>query len=388
MNKWIADRSATALTVLVLAVVLMNAARYIFKFGAPSSSPGYQETPVLFWAIKYALILAIFVVVALRFDKVRQWTYMVYSVVAFFAALGAYESDSRLIQIAALYVGLNGLLFVLARSSERLASAEQVLSMTKALWMLAGVGLVFLLLQVTLYFGMGVLPSHSHANSILVRFGSFMDDSLAFGILLPMFAGLCFYAIRDDANKLISLLVICMIAVLTGSLTAMATTALYTVWLLRQNLWRAAAWLGLLALLVLAFRWQFQELWLAKSGSIAGHLGGLEEIAQASSLLDPSPSRGFTESGLLLLFNNFAPSVLAGILLFHALTFLACRRLLTEQNPALTSFVGSVDGLNFSALVASLNLPVIMIFPVYLLLALFSAIVIGLAETSKKRGQP
>jgi hypothetical protein len=373
------------LALLLISVVLLNATRYIFKFGSPGASPGYQETPLLFWAIKYALILGIFTVVALGFNKVRPWHYVTYVAVAIFVALGVHNSDSPQVDIAALYIGLSGLLFVLTRSNGRLASVEQVRYMIKVLWVLAGAALAFLILQIGLYLSMGVLPSHSHANSILIRFGSFLDDSLAFGILLPMFVGLCFYAIRDDAGKMIALLGICMIAVLTGSLTAMAVTALYTVWLLRQNLWRATAWLGLLSLLVLAFRWQFHELWLAKSGSIAGHVEGFNNAA--NNTLGPNP--GFSESGLLLLFNNFAPPVLAGILLFHVLTFLACRRLLGDLNaPYLRPFAGAVEGLNFSAFVASLNLPVIMIFPVYLLLALFSAIVIGLAETSKKQVLP
>lgn len=374
-----------ALILFLLAVILMTAMRYIFKFGAPSSSPGYQETPIIFWMIKYVLVVGVFGTILIGLNKFRLWEWGGFAVLAISAALGAYQSDSRLIQIAALYVIIYGLLFVLARSSGFLARIEQVKNMTKALWVLTVAGVFFLLMQIGLYFTMGILPSHSHPNSLIIRFGSFLDDSLAFGILLPMFAGLCFYAIANEAGKIIFLLVTCMIAVLTGSFTAMATTALFSVWLLRQNRLLAASWSGLIALIILTFRFQLHELWQQKSGSISAHLDGFNGL---SSSVASAKGGGFTESGYVLVYNNFGLIALVIILIFHGITFFACRRQLVRQTSAgLNPFVGAVDGLNFSAAVASLNLPVIMIFPVYLLLALFAAIVIGLADTATTTGK-
>ncbi len=374
-----------ALILFLLAVILMTAMRYIFKFGAPSSSPGYQETPIIFWMIKYVLVAGVFGTILIGLNKFRLWEWGGFAVLAISAALGAYQSDSRLIQIAALYVIIYGLLFVLARSSGFLARIEQVKNMTKALWVLTVAGVVFLLMQIGLYFTMGILPSHSHPNSLIIRFGSFLDDSLAFGILLPMFAGLCFNVIANEAGKIIVLLVTCMIAVLTGSFTAMATTALFSVWLLRQNRLLAASWLGLIALIILTFRFQFHELWQQKSDSISAHLDGFNGL---SSSVASAKGGGFAESGYVLVYNNFGLIALVIILIFHGITFFACRRQLVRQASAgLNPFVGAVDGLNFSAAVASLNLPVIMIFPVYLLLALFAAIVIGLADTATTTGK-
>ena len=374
-----------ALILFLLAVILMTAMRYIFKFGAPSSSPGYQETPIIFWMIKYVLVAGVFGTILIGLNKFRLWEWGGFAVLAISAALGAYQSDSRLIQIAALYVIIYGLLFVLARSSGFLARIEQVKNMTKALWVLTVAGVVFLLMQIGLYFTMGILPSHSHPNSLIIRFGSFLDDSLAFGILLPMFAGLCFYVIANEAGKIIVLLVTCMIAVLTGSFTAMATTALFSVWLLRQNRLLAASWLGVIALIILTFRFQFHELWQQKSGSISAHLDGFNGLSFSAA---SDKGGGFAESGYVLVYNNFGLIALVIILVFHGITFFACRRQLVRQTSAgLNPFVGAVDGLNFSAAVASLNLPVIMIFPVYLLLALFAAIVIGLADTATTTGK-
>lgn len=381
MRAWLNRWGSLALLTLILAVVFMNAARYIFKFGAPLSSPGYTSTPLIFWAIKYGLLLAIIGIVAVGVDSSKPRYYFAYGFVLIFTVIGLIETDRQLIEIAAFYIGLYGFLFILGTSNPTLSNPATIALLIKGLLLLAIAAVCFLLLQLALYFGMNVLPSHSHEGSILIRFGSFLDDSLAFGILLPMFAGLCFFIIKSSTERTMALLATCLCAVLSGSMTAMATTTFFTVWLFRKNVREATAWIFLILLLILVFRWQFHELWLAKSGSIQGHLEGFNSLVQTEDWLDPSPSRGFSESGFLLIFNNFPIPVLIGWIVFHTIIFLACRRLLVRADTAAVHpFIGAVDGLNFSAFVASFNLPVIMIFPVYLLLAIFAAAVLGLDE--------
>jgi hypothetical protein len=381
MRAWLNRWGSLALVSLILAVVFMNAARYIFKFGAPLSSPGYTSTPLIFWAIKYGLLLAIIGVIAVGVDSSKPRYYFAYGFVLIFTVIGLIETERQLIEIAAFYIGLYGFLFILSRFNSTLSSTATIALLIKGLLLLMLAAVGFLLLQLALYFGMNVMPSHSHTGSMLIRFGSFLDDSLAFGILLPMFAGLCFFTIKSPSERTMALLAVCLCSILSGSMTAMATTSAYTIWLLRRNTREAVAWVCLALLLILTFRWQLHELWLAKSGSIQGHLEGFESLSQIDDWLDPSPSRGFSESGVLLIFNNFSPPVLIGWLVFHVITFVACRRLLASADPDnMRPFVGAVEGLNFSAFIASFNLPVIMIFPVYLLLAIFSAAVLGLNE--------
>lgn len=89
-------------------------------------------------------------------------------------------------------------------------------------------------------------------------------------------------------------------------------------------------------------------------------------------------SGGFVESGWILLFKNFGIFALTVMLAFHLYIHLLCSRTLRSTYGD-KQYIGAVEGLNFSALVASFNLPVLMIFPVYFLLAIFSAVLCGVA---------
>lgn len=357
----------------------MNAARYIFKFGAASSSPGYSDTPFLFWIVRYLLIGAIFFLFLIDWKRLQPIEWTGFGILVISSAHAANTTNSHLVQIAAFHLLLAAALFAIVRSADREITVSYVSHLTKALTILAISAVVFLIFQLFLYFVFDVLPSHSHKNTILIRFGSILDDSLAFGIFLPMFVGFFFYGLKDDFAKSTILMCTITIAVLTGSLTAMATTALYTIWLLRGKLVLFLAWGLMLALLLFAFRWYFHELFSAKSGSIAGHIGSVSILAgdQGAKL----ESGGFAESGWVLIIKNFGFPAVFLMLGLHTYVYFLCRRFLKVISHS-KRFVGATDGLNFSALVASINLPVIMIFPVYLLLALFSAILLNMAEKS------
>lgn len=372
-----------ALPALILATIIINAARYIFNFGSPLTSSGYQPTPMVFWAVKYTLILGIISIISLNINNFNKLNWGGYSLVFIFTILGAFKADSQPIHIAAVYVILYGLLYTLASSNHFVTCEEQIINFKKTLWIIAGISLLFLLMQLALYFSFDILPSHSHRNSIVIRFGSILDDSLALGVLLPMFAGLYFYSLRDESGKIISLCMICLVSVLTGSVTAMVTTAGYTVWIQRKTPYKALAWLVVICLSIITFRWYFHELWLAKAGSIAIHLESIGDFVQGNGKTS-STSNEFTESGWLLIYKNFGIVVLSGIILFHVHTFWACHNLLKKKTHPHASFIGAVEGLNLSALIASFNLPVIMIFPIYMLLGLFSAAVIQLNKPSGK----
>lgn len=363
--------------VVIFFVIAINSTRYIFKFGAPPSSPGYSDVPIEFWVTRYLLVGLIFLIFVSAWKRLRIFECMTFAVLVLSSTYALTTTESVLIKIAAFHLCLAGLLFLVVRSMKDDIIAGCVGHFTNLLYALVVLFSLFLVLQIFLYFAFDRLPSHSHANSILVRFGSVLDDSLAFGVLLPMFAGLLFYSLEDEFSRSVSLMAVILIAVLTGSLTAMATTAIYTFWLVRTQWRNFAIWVLLISLLLASFHWYFIELWSAKSGSIAGHLEGLQ-------LLTGNPeaqlqSGGFAESGWILLFKNFGIFALTVMLAFHLYIHLLCSRTL-RSTYCDKQYIGAVEGLNFSALVASFNLPVLMIFPVYFLLAIFSAVLCGVAE--------
>jgi hypothetical protein len=256
------------------------------------------------------------------------------------------------------------------------AAVDYAENFIKLLHVLLALFAAFLALQIFLYFWFDILPSHSHKHSILVRFGSVLDDSLAFGVLIPMFAGLIYYGQVDDFLRSVSLVATIFIAVLTGSLTAMATTVIYTFWLMRFQQQKLLSWVLLIALLMVSFHWYFFELWSAKSGSIDGHLEGLQLLS--GSLAAKLHGEGFAESGWILLFKNFGIFALLTMLGYHTYIQFVCSRMLRLDSKH-KQYIGSVEGLNFAAFIASFNLPVLMIFPVYFLLSIFSAVLFGLA---------
>lgn len=364
---------ATAIFILIA----INSFRYFFKFGAPSSSPGYSETPIEFWVTRYLLVGFIFLIFVSAWKRLRIFECLAFAVLVLSSIYALTISESVLIKMAAFHLCLAGILFLAARSMKDDVVADYVGNFTKLLYALVVLFSVFLVLQIFIYFSFDRLPSHSHTNSILVRFGSVLDDSLAFGVLLPMFAGLLFYSLEDEFSRSVSLMAVILIAVLTGSLTAMAMTAIYTLWLVRLQWRNFALWVLLISLLLVSFRWYFIELWSAKSGSIAGHLEGFQLLS-----VNPNAklqSGGFAESGWILLFKNFGIFALLVMLGFHLYIHLLCSRTLRSAY-GYKQYIGAVEGLNFSALFASFNLPVLMIFPVYFLLAIFSAVLCGVAE--------
>jgi len=374
--KLLTEHRAKVLSALLFAVILMNSARYIFKFGAPSSSSGYTDTPVEFWIVRYFLVGLVFLVFASYWRRFRLFDLVGFGLLAVSSIYALTITDSALVKIAAFHLCLAGFLFVAARSMEDGVAEQLAWHFTKLLYALAVIFASFLALQIFLYLGFDVLPAHSHRNSILVRFGSVLDDSLAFGVLLPMFAGLLYYGLKDEFLRTFFLISIVLVSVLTGSLTAMATIATYILWLMRRETIKFVLWGCLISLLLASFHWYFIELWSAKSGSIAGHLEGLQ-------LLSGNPeakiqSGGFAESGWILLFVNFGGGALIVMLGFHLYIHLLCSRMLRSAGSC-KQYIGAVEGLNFSALVASFNLPVLMIFPVYFLLAIFSAVLCGVA---------
>lgn len=376
MIRLLSEHRAKVLSALLFMLILMNSARYFFKFGTPSSSSGYTDTPVEFWVARYFLVGLVFLAFVSYSRRFRLFELIAFGVLALSSIYVLTIAESTQIKIAAFHLCLAGVLFVTARSVEDDIAEHLAGHFTKLLYALAAVFALFLALQIFLYFGFDVLPAHSHKNSILVRFGSVLHDSLAFGILLPMFAGLLYYGLKDEFLRTFFLISIVLISVLTGSLTSMAVAVIYILWLMRRETIKFVLWGCLISLLLASFHWYFIELWSAKSESIAGHLDGVQLLLGSADA--QFQSGGFAESGWILLFKNFGIFALIVMLGFHLYIHLLCSRTLQSADSC-KQYIGAVEGLNFSALVASFNLPVLMIFPVYFLLAIFSAVLCGVA---------
>lgn len=90
------------------------------------------------------------------------------------------------------------------------------------------------------------------------------------------------------------------------------------------------------------------------------------------------PLDTFAESGLLLLLYNFGLPGVATVIFFHVLTLRACHRILRNKEMhavSVRALAGATEGLTVGVLLGSINLPIVIIPPVYLFVAILSAIV-------------
>jgi len=134
--KWLFDYRAKVLSALLLMVILMNSARYIFKFGAPFSSPGHSETPVTFWIIRYSLVGLMLLLFASSWKRFRLFEWIAFAVLALSSVYALSLTGSTLIKIAAFHLCLVGLLFSLIRSMEDDVAIGYVNHFTKLLYVL------------------------------------------------------------------------------------------------------------------------------------------------------------------------------------------------------------------------------------------------------------
>ncbi len=373
---------------LLLAVNLMGTVRYIFRWGEPATSPTYSEVPsayFLFWDIVIGLMV---ILVACKTRKLSINYVSIYLLTLIFSLLCLFQVESLYVRGAARNLILYGFFFLFLYSNE---SWIKISHINRAIEFLSVFGLVFLFYQLYQYHFSGVLPTHSHENQ-LIRYGSFYDDSLVLGVLLPMFAGYFFNKYQNIFSSLLIAVITCLVAILTGSMTAIGVVFLYVAWNFRKRYVLLSAFLCSALFLSIYFIDQINYLWFFKGDSIDSHIEGWNKLKDLGLLTLSGfyPLDAFAESGFLLLLYNFGAPILIIVVALHVATLLACRVILVRSASSreMQAFAGAAEGLNISVLLASINLPVIIVSPVYLFVAILSAIVIKESVNMTYRTSP
>lgn len=368
--------SASHLFVFALVSVnLMGGVRYVFRLGEPETSPTYSELPseyFLFWDVMVGLMALI---VLLKTRKLSLNAVVSYGALLAIALGVLLQAESFHVRGAARSIILYGFLFLCIYSNSHWLNERHL---ARALELLTIIGVSFLVYQYVQYVSHGVLPAHSHEGQ-LIRYGSFYDDSLVLGMLLPMFVGYFLQKFATIHARILTSAIATSVAVLTGSLTAMAVTAVYIVWSSRRHWYLLVTLATVYIYSYFQFLEQLTELWWFKAESIEGHLEGWQKIENVGllTLTGLAPLDTFAESGFLLLLYNFGILVVAIVLVFHVLTLLACHRILRSTNVFevdTRAMAGATEGLIISVLLGSMNLPIVIIAPVYLFVAILSAI--------------
>lgn len=390
--------------IFLLSLFLINilgVVRYILRWGEPLSSEGYLPTPTYFFWSWDALVLVMVAVVVLNTGLEKSKKYFLFFLpLLLFACISWIQSTSFYVSGTARAIILNGVIFSLLASSWEWLSIK---SINKLIEVVAAFAVFFVVLQICLYYYYDILPTHSNECG-LVRFGSIYNDSLVFGVMLPMFAG---YFLRKCSGAFLLFLisfVVVVLSVMTGGMTAMAISLLYIFFVLRANRQLGLMLALVLLICVVIFKDHFIQLMNFKlgygcgspvrhldlkngfdGGSVAGHLIGWSQMGGLSfaNLIGITPMNYYAESGYLSFLYNFGGVVLLLVMVFHIWTVLACRRILKYSTDLqLRAFAGGAEGLTMGILLASVNLPIIIYPPVYLWVVILSAIVIGYASNN------
>ena len=369
---------ASKFFVLLLVVTnLRGSLGYIFRFGDPESSSTYSERPVEFFIFWNILIWLMLILVVYKTRNISKKYLAIYLVSIIFSFICISQTKTFYVLATARSIFLYGFFFLCLYSARSWIKISQI---NKAIELMTAFGIVFLLYQIYQYNYFGILPAHSHLG-IGIRYGSFYDDSLVLGILLPMFAGYFLNKYQKTFPTLVTSLVIGLVVILTGSITAIVAVFLYIVWKQRKRYGLLLFFLCVSSVSAIYFSNQIKYMWLSKTASIAAHLAGWDSFKDIGllNLIGFSPLSHFVESGYLSFLYNFGIPILVIVLVFHFATLKACHLILKSRTSSkeMQNFAGAVEGLTISVLFANFNLPPIVYPPVYLLVAIFSAMVLN-----------
>jgi hypothetical protein len=241
-------------------------------------------------------------------------------------------------------------------------------------------------IEVLLFIAFGRLPEQAYPHSIIVRFGAWLDAPNDFACILFLLMGWAFYRYQGTRRVLVEgSLIICLI--LTQSLTAyvffimvlIASGIRHAVKHLRSILW-----LSLVVILVFLLAWWsnipdlVNTLMISKSGSINGHMFSLKEFFTdwSSWLFLGTPLYQFYEDWWASALVNFGVVwcglcfvALAGLLLSVATRF---KHSIERTDKAVLS---GFTLFSVYCVIGSVNLPLLMLFPVGYLFYVFCFLV-------------
>jgi hypothetical protein len=340
---------------------------YIFSFGDPNSSPHYDEWPKWYFTIWMLLMAGIVTIIIKNTKKINIKKFTILLLAAFPIIHSIATSDSFYVAGMSRGILLYGLIILLLSSNSGWIKIKYILNSIKYI---ALVGVLFLAFQILAYLIFDSLPAHSH-QGIIVRFGSVYNDSLVFGIMIPMFMGFFLTDRRSSPQKQIAIIFVSLAsAILTGGIVAMSTSALYLLWVYRYSFFKIIVSAFTLAAAILINWEQINLLFLVKSRSIEDHLSSLDVLNRLDllTLSGLRPMDIFTESGYVNLIINYGFLVFLIIFIvnFQILRISSSLRKSSGSDFEIKKLAGAVEGLSFSLLLANITHSPIVYPPVYL----------------------
>jgi hypothetical protein len=372
--------------------------RYPLQIGDEIVSAGYRDTPLLLQIGKYALIgaLTALLLCCVLLRKVRLPNLPVLACI--------------------LYVGLIPLLFLPVTANPPtiesgvfwLSGAVLLLHpidagfAVRALRLFAWFALAFVAMQITLFLTMGRLPAVSIDDSIAVRFGGPWDDPNGFAVTLALLIPLGYMTQRGFARfaftgcALLALLATQSLTGLSAFIGAMmlGSFALMMLDVMRARLTTilvlmplgAFGLLAAFAVLQHALNSGLIDAYLAlKSGSIEGHLSGIDVLRSASliNFAGVEPLNRWGEMGYVNWLVNFgAPYSLVHLGLLALTAVSAALRARNSQGDERALAASTLIFL-LAYMLALGNLPLDCVFPVNMLAIMLGTLVIKTPAESR-----
>ena len=393
INKFSAIDFLVVLTLLI--AFYYNAYRYPLQINNTGTSPTYSETPLILKVGKYLVTLAVLLVVlaskkafTTRISKQHFWYGGAWLLlIAIPVGWGLVTRNFQFIETG-FFLAPGFFYFLLTYRTYDFSSLARVFKYTVL------IGIFFNLLQIFLFITIKRLPGLAYPDSFAVRFGSFLDDPNAFGILLALLLAFTMVYFRGWKRKLI-LATLWLFLLLTQSLTGILAVPLafgvYQILLLlhfrrvrARSVILVTLVVGAGVMLILAFLNKIIEVgtvvYLMKKGSIEDHYESFLRLFQISwvQLAGLRPANIFSETGYVNLIANFG---LPYTLLYVTMVGLAIRKLFiaylssTQRDEKSIIFASLIYLLAFS--IGMLNLPLEQVFPVNVLTGLLVAMVLS-----------
>lgn len=364
--------------ILLVLYLYYYSYRYVLRYNSSTTSPTYRDTPQIWKASKYLILISL---IFILFAKKRKIKYKPENQILLFCLLFLmiHGLVFGLITINTwswkFYIALIPIIFYLTERSDM--NLEHVIKIFDVFFVYAAVNEI---IQIALYFFLGRLPALAYATGVItdVRFGGSWDDPNGFAVLLSFYFP--YFLMHLQGKKRFLVLSLCLvILILTWSGTgwvAFGVSMFSMVFITRRYskfhrsyVYYLKIFLLLGALIYILFFTEINRelylLLLKKQGSIQGHAASWSwDKFDLPAIIGMTPLKTVgEEAGIvrLLLFGG-AQSVIA----FVAITIISINKLIYKAAIAKSDdFKGLYYGMiahQIAFLVSLFNLPLLYNF--------------------------
>ncbi|WP_422672421.1 hypothetical protein [Candidatus Methylopumilus planktonicus] len=220
MNTQAVKVDSKKLKILFLLYLLPTICEYFFKYSSPLTSPGYSFAHPWFSWLKTVVqcLLLVFFLYPFRAKITIRNILIWFSLIAYFLVLILYKYSNDLIDpntvaIKSFFIFI-GFVAVLTTLKTEYILLESTI---KFIFNIFFVGFV---IQIFVYYFFGINPSHSPDFFLFPRFNAVTNDSLATGLIIPLFIPL----LINKKTRIFHMLILILMSISTGSFSSLFIT--------------------------------------------------------------------------------------------------------------------------------------------------------------------